>query len=875
LAASGLIITLNNISRYGPQVVGGKAANIGRLINMGAAVPAGFCITATAMQEQFEASKLSTKISALLKELNNGPAEEICGKLAEIRNCITNMKINAELELEIGEQFKTLGYSAAVRSSATIEDLPGHSFAGMYETVLGATNARECIAAVKKCWASLWTERAYDYRQKNGIDQSNIAMAVIVQELVQAESSGVIFTRDPVRGYESRIVIEACTGLGQAIVSGAVRPERFNIRKRGFKITFHELPENKIEYAADRSGRVIEKQVEAERQRARCLEDRTARKLAKQALKIEQKFGCAQDIEWAISNGKIYFLQARPITTAVKEKTWAEKQIWSNVNAGEVAPDVMTPMTWSVVEQFVTGLFDPLLVFFKPKPSASQLFGMVCGRVYFNINTLIAIGKTIPKTKIDPSLIFGGQDSSDVEIDVPDECLPDIRLNWMNLIFKLPVLIFKSAIATPARLELFIAKLARRADELYAADFGGMSDREIAERFNLAMSQVNEFDFAAFMARGMIEFVLFNSVCRRWIKGVNARSLFSGLSGIESAESGFELGELAVRAEKSAGIKRILLKGDNWASTREQLTNLTEGKEFIEAWDSFMRRYGHHCRGEVELSNPRWSEEPDYILKTIQSYVKANEIRDVMISRERLEFARRQVAQECKRQLRNPFKRILFFKLLKSSQSASRFRENWKNQIVRSVGGLRAIAMEMGRRFEKRGKLEKSEDIFFLRNDELRPAAEGMELKERIANRRAEYEKNKSIMPPKVVIGEFDPANFKAEGFRGDTRILRGIGVSAGEATGRARVIMREDPNERLLAGEILVAPFTDPGWTPYFIPAAGIVLDQGGILSHGSIIAREYGIPAVANTGVATKVIKTGQMISVDADRGTVSILE
>jgi len=245
---------------------------------------------------------------------------------------------------------------------------------------------------------------------------------------------------------------------------------------------------------------------------------------------------------------------------------------------------------------------------------------------------------------------------------------------------------------------------------------------------------------------------------------------------------------------------------------------------------------------------------------------------------EQLARQRAQLAEQCRRRLKNPIKRWLFNWSLGRTQKVARDRENWKNEMVRNIAVHRRALLELGRRLEKEGILNKYQDIFFLAIPEMAPVAQGradFDVKQCIAARRAEYERNCSVTPPPVVVGRFDPDKHIMPRIDADARVLKGIAVSPGVATGKARVILRTEDQEHVEAGEILVAPFTDPAWTPYFLPAAGVVMDQGGVLSHGAIIAREYGIPAVVNVGFASKIIKTGQTLRVDADRGTVTILE
>jgi pyruvate,water dikinase len=291
-----------------------------------------------------------------------------------------------------------------------------------------------------------------------------------------------------------------------------------------------------------------------------------------------------------------------------------------------------------------------------------------------------------------------------------------------------------------------------------------------------------------------------------------------------------------------------------------------------------MKAHGHHCRGEIELYNRRWSETPDYILGLIRSYLGSMGKANPLENHKRIAAEREQLAQSCRRKLTNPVKRAVFNYLLVRAQYGSAFRENIKSELIKLMASMRSILLELGRKLAARSLIADSDDVFFLKLEELGPLTRNqskVNIKEIIAARRAEYKKWQAISPPNLIIGKFDPDRYVPEEVNANVQQLKGMAVSPGVVSGKARVILRADDNEQVQAGEILVAPFTDPGWTPYFIPAAGIVMDQGGLLSHGAIIAREYGIPAVVNVGNATKIIKTGQTIRVDGDRGVVRILE
>jgi pyruvate,water dikinase len=319
-----------------------------------------------------------------------------------------------------------------------------------------------------------------------------------------------------------------------------------------------------------------------------------------------------------------------------------------------------------------------------------------------------------------------------------------------------------------------------------------------------------------------------------------------------------------------------VLSAGTWAEVSSRLESSGAGREFLGRWRQFLHRHGHHARGEMDMFNPRWREQPDYVLGVVRNFMRAEGKTNPEADQQRHAEERERLRAELLRRLRNLAKRWVFGHVVRQAQLSAAIRENVKDAGIRIIADTRELVVELGRRLASRGVLAQADDVFFLRLEEIAPVVHGdpgFDVRDRIAERRAGYERNLALTPPAIVVGKYDPARHKPDVFDSTSLDLNGLAVSPGVVTGPARVILHAGDGQ-VLPGEILVAPFTDPGWTPYFIPAAGIVMDQGGLLSHGSIVAREYGIPAVVNVGPATRLIKTGQMIEVDGDTGRVRIL-
>jgi len=880
------VVSLDSADGVEQEAVGSKAISLMRMKKIGLPVPPGFCVMGSAFRKHLEENGLVPLTQAVVDQLGAASHKARKSLLSDIREAIIAAPLAELLKREIKNHCLALGSGYfAVRSSATAEDLPGHSFAGQYETYLGLIDISSCLDAIKKCWASLWTERAYEYRQKNGFDHLSVNMAAIVQVLIRPEISGVLFTVDPVSGREDQIVIEGCFGLGEALVSGKVTPDRLVLRKDNFQIVSRLAGVKRIEFVLDELGGVKEQTLPKDQAGTCSIDIETAQRLAELSKKAEAIFGTPQDMEWAVRRGEVFLLQSRPITT-LKKRSWEDRQVWSNLNAGEVMPDVVTPMTWSVIKPVGAALADALFGQLGLDFGNNPIFGEIAGRVYFNLNTLVGAVRCLPGCRhMDVTRIFGGAQSrmaDDGRLALDDEDIPDLNFSLLKLVLRLPGFIYWFLSHSPEKGERFVVDMRRYADELDKADLASMTDKMLYEHLRTTLGSIlTRINAIAFTGIGMFYFDCLDKICRKWLgdwQGTFANRLISGIGGVDSAEAGLDLWRLAGTAHGQATIETTILGGENWVATRERIEKIQGGRLFLEEWDCFITKHGHHTRGELELANARWSETPDYVLSTLRGYLKGMDQADPIARHKSSADEREQLADCCRKKLRNPLKRALFNYCLKQAQRGCSVRENLKSLLVRCWSEVRHVLLAIGKRLVDRGILKNRDDIFFLQVTEIPSVIDkkaDFDIRKTIEERQAEYARNLKVTPPEVVVGEFNPDNFVPDEVdEVDIEVLRGIAVSPGVVTGPAHVILRSDADEQVRPGEILVAPFTDPGWTPYFLQAAAIVMDQGGLLSHGSIVAREYGIPAVVNVGPATKIIKTGQIIQVDATKGLVRIL-
>jgi phosphohistidine swiveling domain-containing protein len=888
-----LVIDLDSIQGDDLAWVGNKAFSLAKLSHLGFNVPAGFCVTGIAYREHLKTNGIMPQLNAASAGLKDAATAEKNQILSNIRKFIIQAPLSETLSEQIGIHYLKLAADhIAVRSSATAEDLPGYSFAGQYDTYLGIADLEGCLDAVKKCWASLWSLRAYEYRQKNGFDHFKMNMAVIVQSFIAADASSVVFTADPVTGRIDRMIVESCFGLGDALVSGKITPDRFVIDK-DIKIVTKAISEKKFESVLDEHGAIRHKSIKGKRALAPSIDETVVQKIAKRAKAVEAEFGCPQDIEWAIHGTDIYLLQSRPITTLGRTQSPRDRWVWSNFLAQEVLPDVVTPITRSIIDILGEAMFDPALDIICIDRAGTPIYDYFAGRLYFHASFWIAVIRTLPASKKYDFTKDIGSNSALAKMlemfkSMTEDDLPKLKFSRTRFIFKIPILIAGILSCTPPKGQSILAEVKARNQKWEHLDVGGMPAGQIA---GCCAEIVNAFrellegwkggriGNAPYLFGTMIAYPGLQWVCAKWLSDVTyVGRLLAGVGNMDDAQAAIDLWQLAIKANEIPELKQHILTGGSWQKIAAAISDLPQTKPFLEIWNDFMARHGHHCRAEIELGNPRWFESPDYILGIIRSYICCINKTNPLENREEINRQRRSLEQYCRRQFSNPIKRLIFDHLLVRSQNCALFRENIKSEAVKLLAAMRKLLIELGHRLHASGVLAEPDDIFFLRVEEIEPVTHGraeFDIKNVIAERRAEYNKWTSVTPPDLIVGRFDPSEYVPEEVAADVDVLRGLAVSPGVATGKAKVILRTDGDSPLEAGEILVAPFTDPGWTPYFLPAAAIVMNQGSLLSHGAIVARELGIPAVTNVGHATKIIKTGQTIQVDGNNGIVKIIQ
>jgi phosphoenolpyruvate synthase/pyruvate phosphate dikinase len=826
------------------ELVGGKAHNLSLLAQEGFPVPQGFCLT--------------TRAYDYFMYYN-----DICEEDEDILDRILEGIMPPILERIVVDAYKQYidGKVCAVRSSSPVEDLKNASFAGQYESYLNVTSS-DLLDSIRKCWASLWGRKAVEYRKKMGIEEK-IKMAVLIQEMVPSQASGVLFTGE-------KIVIEAVRGLGDVLVGGKAIPDRFVVNRHGLGILKKELSHQEPGYQTMKEEGARDSGISPPTEN-QVLSDEFIRKLCSLAIEVEQFFGFPQDIEWTFCDGKLFILQARPISVIM------QPTVWSRANVAETQPGYvmyLSRIPENRTDDIVLAL-RPLLDCFglKDIPENLRFREYVYGHTYLNITTVHSTLGKIPGLSpevLDQSLGCQGEEEvsqSTMGFSEIAKLLPG-TLRVIRFFLQLPS---RAEHVIPYSTEL-IESVTRDRSHLSELDMERLDELvwEMYER-NSQVFQVHAVTALAVMSF----FGIIQKLTERIGQKGEENSLTIGLEGMSSSQLGLEMWKLARKASQWPQVSKMLMSQK--ADILEKLRNSSEGRSFLKELDIFLDEFGDRCNEELELSIPRWVEDPSFTLSMVSTYLKSPSLDPEKTMEEQREM-RLKATERILNKISNPIERIVFEKLLKKTQEYIVVRENLKTTWVRSISALRFLYLAVAEKLVSKGVLTEQEEIFFLKMTDVSEIISGElgkeKVQELIAERKREKDEYATLEVPEVVVNQPPPVEelrYSVE----LTNQLTGTGCSHGIRTGKAHVILDPRQSGEFEEGEILVAPITDPGWSPLFVAAGGLVMELGGTLSHGVIIAREYGIPAVVGVKNATKIIKTGQLITVDGDRGIVRIDE
>jgi pyruvate,water dikinase len=866
---------------------GGKGANLARLTRAGFPVPPGLIISTDAYRAFVAANGLEAIIQAALENRSAEDASGLEQASAAIRAAFSAGKVPADVAADIrGAYAEFEAAPVAVRSSATAEDLPDLSFAGQQDTYLNVIGQDQWLEAVVNCWSSLWTARAIGYRLRNGVSQHGASLAVVVQQMVPSVVSGVLFTANPLSGLLSESVIDATFGLGEALVSGQVEPDHFVATSRSGEITRRTLGAKQISTRAKAGGGV---ESLSENARARpTLSDDEIKQLVALGQQIQAEYQAPQDIEWALSDGKLYVVQSRAITSLfpVPRVSFDPLIIWISFGAVQGLLGPMTPLGRDVIQHFAVGaggLFGVRLHY-----EEMDLFAPAGERLWIKLSDLIRhpIGRRVMNGAL------GFVEPSVVQILRP--LLADPRLGagqgkrklstlWRLARFLLPVI--ASALGTlvwpqkaRARFDADIDGYLRGVHIAPAADrFGRLAEVVVflQDRFANALP----FLMPRFLPVFGPSMVALTVLTRLTDQKSLALEVTRGLPGNVTTEMDLALWETATAIRADATAAALFRQSEAASLVRGYLdgTLLPVAQTAIAR---FMERYGMRGVGEFDFGQPRWREDPTPVMQTLQSYmqIELELAPDVMFARgqRRARDAAEKLAVEARKQSLGWFKEKLALGAARSVRLLMGARESPKFFAVRVMGIARAALLTVGQEFVAAGAIDRADDLVFLTLSELKEMARPgqMDWKSLIAQRRAAYRRElRRRQVPRVLVSD-GRAFYEGVGAASDTgEVISGSPVSAGVVEGLVHVVL--DPREAHLApGEILVCPGTDPAWTPLFMVAGGLITEVGGLMTHGSVVAREYGIPAVVGVDRATQRLKTGQRIRLDGTTGKIALL-
>lgn len=861
---STYILGFREIDKTALVHAGGKGANLGELSRIdGIAVPDGFCITTGAFGQVVKAAAIEGLLERL-SVLTVAAKNEIAILGREIRTAIEQAPIPEAIREEIGRSVSKLGEgnAYAVRSSATAEDLPNASFAGQQDTYLNIIGTEAVLTHVSKCWASLFTDRAIIYRIQNGFDHRKVSLAVVVQKMVFPEASGILFTADPVTSNRKITSIDASFGLGEALVSGLVNADVYKVRNG--EIVEKKVAAKKVAIHALQQGGTQEEEVGAEQQMLQTLTDDQILRLEQIGRRIEAHFGSPQDIEWCLSDGLLYIVQSRPITTLypIPEAEGDGNHLYVSVGHQQMMTDAMKPLGLSAWR--LTG------------PRKMAVAG---GRIFMDVaqDLMSPVGKK-------------------VVLDVLGKSDPLVRAAVMEILERgdfIPNHVGEANQPGPPQHDFFslnaydpsiVQELIGRSEASIAALSENIRTKSgtdlidfILDDLQQRRTQADPQSFGVIVT-AMNATLWINEKMNEWLGEKNvADTLLQSVPNNVTSEMGLALLDVGDAIRPYPEVIEYL-QNTRDSDFLDNMAGLRGGTEASHAIRGFLAKYGMRCAGEIDITKPRWSEKPATLIPSVLSNIKnlgpgaskqkfAQGLSEALRKEEELLGRLRrlpdgeQKAEEAKR-------------MIDLMRSLAGYREYPKYSIVSRYFIYKQALLQEAERLVEANVIHEKEDIYYLDFDELRELIRAQTVDyELIARRMEEYQFFVKLKPPRVITsdgevltGKFDKA-YLPEG------AIAGLGVSSGVVEGRARVILRMEDAE-LEEGDILVTAFTDPSWTPVFVSIKGLVTEVGGLMTHGAVVAREYGLPAVVGVDDATRLIKDGQKIRVHGTEGYIEFL-
>jgi len=837
----GRIKSLEGLSPADARLAGGKAYNCARLLQAGFPVPGGFVLMADASEDGLIESV------ELKRALEGFPEDSLF----------------------------------AVRSSAADEDGANQSFAGIHETRLNVTRDR-LEEAIRACRDSVESTQAIAYRRAQGLSLDHLQTGVLVQLMIQSVTAGVAFTINPVTGARDELVISATWGLGEALVGGHVEPDEFRLRKSDrFLLSSHIGDKNFRALSEQGVSRLVE--IEGDERRRASLSEEEVRELAALLVRIEEHYGAPQDIEWCHDGHQFWIVQSRPVTGAHMTADAHIDIEWTRANVREVLPDLPSPQVLDalcdILERGMRGVYGRLV---RPAEELGPLIKAFYGRPYFNLTQFRHVCRMTGSQAASVMRSMGHEGEIREEDKVAQRpsfhdfvrVLPDIlRAGWMQ-------------VRAGQMVKETLAEVERDMAIIDAHDPCELTDEEMATFLKQWNDEAAERLRVVFVMSGVF---LYEAPLKKICEQVGfsyERLLHTQLAIGEksvSAQQGFDLLRLAHQARSEERAHLYFMRStDGFEGFRLKL----QGTEFLNRFELFLKKYGHRGPYESDWSLPRYSEDPAPLLFAIGAHVRAHEspMPEEIIARQEREAE--EAWQAFEKRL-SWHQRLLLLPrvrwLIRRAKQMYLWRELVRSEMMRPPSALRRWLLVMAERFVERGWIEERDDYFFLTREEVAEGVAGWakgitpQLRSIVARRRAEIESWRELELPLLMRESELPALLRRATSalpQRDVYELHGLCVSAGSVEGEVLVMREPSEFARMRRGAILVAPATDPAWTPLFTLASGVIVEVGGTLSHASTVAREYGLPALANIKDATRILRDGDRVRLDATNGTVQLL-
>ncbi len=869
------------------SLVGGKGYNLLKLINADIPVPDFFILTT----DSYDLFTKTYQLDKFLDEINfNSSQIDISQTSKRIRSEFEKYELPEELKNLIQEAYEEINSPLSVRSSATVEDLPNLSFAGQHDTFLNVTNIEELFVSIVKCFSSLWTERAISYRVKNKVNNNNIKLATVVQKMILSEASGVMFTANPITGNRNQTIIEAVLGFGEALVSGIVEPDTYTFTHSG-EIVEKKIRTQKLKISGDETGTKTEK-INASEQK---VSDKTAIRLIEFGNNISKLYdNDPQDVEWVVinlnSNPKIYIVQSRAITSLYPlPNHLLNKQglMYISINAVQGVLDPFTNLGADVFSGFILHIGEAIM---HRKISEKQTVIVSIGyRIWANVFPAI---KTKPFDSLIKKFATVAEPETlkiinEIEIEDPDlkqknkvsinSFLITFRtfLNILHKIIRLQRNPRKEMIRIMKKIDLLevdIRESSQQVTDLSSLhEFLTNAEKKTAQGLFLSLIPV--------VATGFMDVTIYSKLVKRVNPEIEPSKLLVALPNNPTTQMNLRLWYVHLEIVSDRDSQNYL-ENKSVSKLKELYETKALPPVFQSVLENFLDGYGFRGNFEIDIGQERWSENPEIIFHILKTYLTID--RD-MDPQDKFNSDRLKVQNNIKNDIQMLQKRkggsvlaSLSLALVKRFRFLAGLREYPKFRIVGILTIVRQTVLRIGEDLVKQKLLETKNDLFFLSKKELKHFAGDLEnIMERIKKNKIDYEieKHRTVIP-RILMGNGEALQFAKQNVTSDSKTLIGSPAAAGKYTGEVKVMLK--PNDGgLKNGQILVCPATDPAWTPLFQVAKGLIMEVGGMMTHGSVVARETGIPAVVGVPNATIKLKDGMKVEVNGSNGIIRILD